>query len=457
MAFTAGVGLSKNFNRSNQQSSNQNSRDEIVIVEDYDVAKAIMFARRDDPENPRQFEITVKKSEVIRADEALKAKGGRTDTYGWMGHSIDEKMKKKFPAGSKVILTRATQVGMNKENGRALLEAHRINSVNVPEKTFTGIFTLSYRIKDGVERVSRIQSWEKNGINVNNTEALEVLRKSINEAASFYGQKMGEHSVTKPSIGFQFRTTIKTDKEYEFAKNDNAKAIYEAVDFSIPFDWIPGAPAEGGEAIKGSGHLVTGDEMMQYVEGYVDYIRNHPSFKDQFDNLKIEVCPFEVYLASSQDNMQLTFNNHLDVHKDKNPLYQLAHRKSYLDLEQKEMLEGRNAAVNGILQVTADKVVKIDGKLAEVPNNWAVRLHANNYRGHVHAFVRTEQGEKVVVHPSLTLLKNGSAESSGSANSVTKNADNAPEVKEEVSAPDFGGDNLFAQGFLNPDNEGLFD
>lgn len=454
MAFTAGVGLNKNFNRSNQNST-PNSRDEMVIVEDYDLARAVMFARRADPKNPRQFEISIKKSEVLRADEALKKKGGRTDTYGWMGHSIDEKMKKKFPAGSTVVLERAAQVAMNKETGRAILEAHRVNSVNHPEKTFTGIFSLSARMKDGVDRVSRIQSWRERGIDVTNTSGLEVLRDSINEAASYYGQKMGEFSVTKPSIGFQFRTLKKTDKEYEFAKDDAPKTIFEAVDFSIPFDWMPGQKSESGAAIKGTGHLVTGEEMMQYVEDYTNYIRNHPSFKDQFEDLKIEVCPFEVYLASSQDNMQLTFNNHLDIHKDKNPLYQLAHRKSFIDIEQTEMLEGRNAAVNGILQATADKVQKIDGKLVEIPNNWAVKLHANNYRGHVHAFVRTQEGGKVVVHPALNFIKTetNNAAATPASNTIAQ----AEKPVQAESAPAFKEENLFEGGFLNPDNENLFE
>ena len=452
MAFTAGVGLNKNFNRSNNQYSNQNSRDEKVIIDGYDLSKAIMFAHRDDPKNPRQFEITIKKSEVLRSEEALKTKGARPENYGWMGHSIDDKMKKKFPEGTTIILSRATQVAMNKETGRAVLEAFRVNSVNVPEKTFTGIFSVSSRIKDGVDRISRIQSWTENGINVNNTEALELLRNEINEAASFYGQKVGEFSVTKPNIGFQFRTMMKTDKEYEFAKEDVPKTIYEAVDLSIPFDWIPGAPADGGGTISGSGHLVSGDEMMQYVKDYTNYIRNHPSFKDQFENLKIEICSYDLYLASAQDNMQLTFNSPLDAHKDKNPLYQLAHRKSYLDLEQGEMIEGRNAAVNGILQVTADKIAKVDGKLVEVPNNWAVRLHANNYRGHVHAFVRTQEGEKVVVHPSLALLKNDTAPV---ANNVSR-VESAHEVVEDVSTKETEG-NLFGDsGFLNTDNDNLF-
>lgn len=455
MAFSAGLKKTSSSNRSTQQ--NQNSRDEIVIIEDYDLAKAIMYAHRDDPSNPRPFEITIKKSEVLRADEALKNKGARPDTYGWMGHSIDEKMKKKFPKGTKVILTRAMQVSMNKETGRAVLEAHRINSVNVPEKTFTGIFTLSARTKDGVKRVSRIQSWNKNGINIRNTAAIENLKNKIDEARSFYGKKEGEYSVTKPSIGFQFRTSLKTDKEYEFSKDENAKSIYEAVDFSIPFDWIPGSEDETGNLVKGSGHLVTGDEFMTYLEGYSDYIRNHEMFKDNFDNLKIEVCYFDVYLASSQDNMQLTFNNHLDAHKDKNPLYQLTHRKSYLDLSQTEMLEGRNAAVNGILQVTADKIMKVDGKLTEIPNNWAVRLHANNYRGHVHAFIRTEEGEKVVLHPTLALLKNEVE----AGNSVARHSDTSPEVEEKKSVQESSEnaeERLFGDsGFLNTEHDNLFD
>lgn len=453
MAFTAGVGLNKNLNRSNNNST-PNSRDEMVIIDDYDISKATMYAHRADPKNPRQFEITIKKSEVLRADEALKNKGGRTDTYGWMGHSIDEKMKKKFPAGSTVILTRAAQVAMNKESGRAVLEAHRISSVNHPEKTFTGIFSLSARIKDGVDRVSRIQSWAERGIDVNNTAGLEVLRDAINEAAGYYGQKMGEISVTKPSIGFQFRTLRKTGKDYEFAKDDTPKEILEAVDFSIPFDWMPGQPSESGSAIRGTGHLVTGDEMMQYAEDYTNYIRNHPAFKDQFEDLKIEVCSFEVYLASSQDNMQLTFNNHLDIHKDKNPLYQLAHRKSFIDIDQTEMLEGRNAAVNGILQVTADKIEKIDGKLVEIPNNWAVKLHANNYRGHVHAFVRTQEGGKVIVHPSLNFIKSDATPAAN--NPISKTVEVSKQEVSESTAS-FKEEQLFDGGFLNTDNDNLFE
>lgn len=217
---------------------------------------------------------------------------------------------------------------------------------------------------------------------------------------------------------------------------------------------MPGQPSESGSAIRGTGHLVTGDEMMQYAEDYTNYIRNHPAFKDQFEDLKIEVCSFEVYLASSQDNMQLTFNNHLDIHKDKNPLYQLAHRKSFIDIDQTEMLEGRNAAVNGILQVTADKIEKIDGKLVEIPNNWAVKLHANNYRGHVHAFVRTQEGGKVIVHPSLNFIKSDVAPAAN--NPISKTVESS---KQEVAEPtaSFKEEQLFDGGFLNTDNDNLFE
>jgi len=193
---------------------------------------------------------------------------------------------------------------------------------------------------------------------------------------------------------------------------------------------MPGPDDENGKEIKAQAHPITGDEMVAFVEQYAEYISNHPEFKDQVENMAIEICAYESFPASNNSQLQLTFGiPNRDQHADKNPLYQLSHRKSFVDIAQTEQIQGRNYAVNGIVQISPNKLVKVDGKPVEIPSYWVNNLHANGTKGHVMAFIRTSTGCKVEPHANLKLIVEPRKEN---ASAPAKPAANA---EQQFSAP----------------------
>lgn len=401
MAFTAGITRPQNQGNSTQQQ--QNKIDRLLTITDYDTSKGYMYATH---ESGVKYEIFVNQEEVLRADADIKKKNLDVTKSSYLGHKIDEKMKKTMPVGSKVIVARS-QV-LEKDNGQGFkkTEVHRVIRVTEPElnKTYEGVFTANYRMDEGKKKAARFQDWVLNGINITNSESLENLKQKMDEAASYSGKKMGEFSVTLPTYGIQFRALMETDRKFSV----DGTQIFEAVDFSLPFDWINGPLDESGKEIKQQAHPISGDEMISYAEQYIEYISNHEAFKDHIDKMTIEVCPYKVIPASNNDNMLLTKGDpEKDKNADKSPLYQLTHAVSFVDMEHSEIgkIVGRNNAVKGIIQITGDKLEKVNGSPVEVPTNWVNRIHAGNARGHVHAFVRTESGNKVEVHESLKLQR----------------------------------------------------
>lgn len=402
MAFNGNIKQPKQYS-GQKSTNNQNTFDRLVTVKDYDTAKSIIIA---EDEKGKIFEAYINPQEVINANNRLKERGDNTAGYAWMGHSIDEKMKKAHPPGSKIILIRSKVVSSDKVSGIAKTEVHRIGGVPNPEadKTFQGYFTMNYRQDEGRERIFRVQHWNPNGVDLNNDEAINNLKVSIDDSAKNYGVKIGEHNVVEPSIGIQFRALMKTDRKYPYSVDKSKDTIYEVVDMSLPFDWMPGRLDENGNEIKSDAHPLTGDEMLGFAEGYIGYISD--KFSEHLDSMKVEVCYYHTYPASKNDSLELTTGDPArDKNADKNPLYQLSHRKSFVDGEQTEFIVGKNAAVNGIIQIGANKLVKVDGKPVEIPSYWVTKIFANNTRGHIHAFIRSEEGYKTEPHESLKIIK----------------------------------------------------
>lgn len=421
MAFTGNIRQPKQYSPNSNSGGFQNTFDRLITVTEYDTSKGYLYGVDD---KGKKYEVYVNPAEVLRANEAIARKGTNTASYNWMGHSIDEKMKKAIPPKQKVILIRSRVVSNDKVRGVSVTEVHRIGGVPAPEadKTFQGIFTLTARPDEQMVRVSRVQHWNPNGIDIEDMDSLQDLKEKMDEAAASYGTKIGEFNVTKPTIGIQFRALMKTDREYPYAQDDK-KAIYEVVDTSVPFDWIPGPLDEEGKEIRTQAHVINGDEMMEFAEMYADHIASHEEFKDKLSDMKVEVCYFYVYPASRNDALLLMSGDPArDKHADKNPLYQLSHRESFVDMANSEKIRGRNAAVNGIIQIGSNRLDKVDGKPVEIPSYWVSKIHANNTRGHVHSFVRTADGYKAEPHESLKLIRNQEYASTATNSNVNESA-----------------------------------
>lgn len=403
MAFTGGIKRPQ-ASTSNNNNTQQNYYDRLVTIVSYNTESRKMIVEDD---KQKKYEVFVNPKEYLRAEESVKnLPVDRTTT--WMGHSIDKQMEKNYPVGSKIILQKSKVLKNN--NGVAETEVQRIHGVPnaEPDKTFQGIVTVTARTDENrLKRIARVQHWNANGIDVNNSESLEALAKEIDKGCEGYLQTIGKWNVTLPTTGVQFRALMKTDRTYAL----NNTPIYEAVNFSIPFDWMPGPDDENGKEIKDQAHPMTGKEMLDFVEAYIDYISNHEQFKDHLDDMLIEVAPYRSYPASNNKQLQLTFGDpQRDANADKNPLFQLANQQNYLDIEQSDKLQGRNYAVNGIIQLSPNKYEKVNGVLTEIPSYWVNNLHVNHTKGHVHAMVRTQEGFKVDLHPNLKLIYNRKAE-----------------------------------------------
>lgn len=424
-AFTGGIRRPQTQNNNGNQNQQQSQYDRLVTVLGYNTDAKRLYC---EDSNGKKYEVHVNPEEVVRGDKVAATMAiDRTKT--WMGHSIDKSMEKSYPVGSKLILQRSKVLKKDNGQGYASTEVQRVIGVPNPEpdKTFQGIFTMNSRTDENrLQRISRVQQWNNYGVDVNDNDGIELLRKEMNEAAENNGKKLGDFTVTIPNIGIQFRALIKTDRKNPNAEIDAEEArknsisgfddyIYEVVDTSVPFDWIPGPLDEAGREIKSQAHSITGDEMVAFVEQYIEYITNNPAFEQAIDQdlMKIEVCSFKSYPASNNKQLQLTWGDpRRDQYADRNPLYQLSHRKSFVDMAQSEQITGRNYAVRGIIQISPNKLEKINGKPTEVPSYWVNNLHANYTKGHVHALVKTANGAKAEPNEKLKLIVEVRAENS---------------------------------------------
>lgn len=392
MAFTAGISRPKTNNFSGNQ---QKKFDRLLTVLNYDTSKATLYGEDNDG---IKYEVIVDPELVIKIDKNSKQDAGKAS---YLSHKIDDKMKKEMPVGSKVVVSRSTILSKDNGAGYKKAQVERVNKVGNPEpnKTFEGLFTLTYRTHEGFKKVAHIQHWQEKGIDINDDSSLQELAKKINAQAQLYGTKVGDRIVNIPTYGVKFRALQKSDR------NNDLGPIYIQVDSSIPFDWIRTSDEDGNS----KGHPLTGDEMLSIAEQYIEHISNHEGFKDNIENMKIEVVPYQNYMASDNKNMELTFGNpERDKNAWRNPLYQFSHRESFVDMEHSDdgRLIGKNNAVKGIIQLSDDKIEKINGKLEEIPVNFVSRLYANGVDGHVDAFVRTSDGNKVELHDSLKLIAN---------------------------------------------------
>lgn len=435
MAFTAGI---KKPQQSGGGYNQQSTYDRLVTVTGYDTNEHIMFA--DDVVSGKKYKVFINPEEVLKTDAAIAAKGTDVSKINWMGHKIDKGMEKNIKVGHKCVLTRSKVVGSDKTTGITDLEVHRVGALpsQKADKSFQGVISMTYRIEEGAEKVNRIYHWNPNGVDFdlqNELKALHELAAKVDEASKDFGVKKGDATVTKPTIGVQFRALMKTDRTYPYAKEGEPKEIWEVVDTSQPFDWIPGKQDEEGKEIKSSAHPLTGQEMIEYAEMYYNYISEHPQFKDAVgaDELKFEVCYYHSYPATKADALQLTSGNKdKDKNADKNPLYQLCHRKCYGDIDNSNdgLIVGKNAAVNGIVALSDDKLIELDDNPVKVPSYWVNKVFANNIRGHVHAFVRTSDGAKTEPHTKLQLIKSETA-----TNTAAPARQEAPAQEAPVSKP----------------------
>lgn len=379
MAFTGGITKTVTEKSGNGGKFQQSQNDRLVTVVGYNLANSMVEVVDEDG---RKFEVSIP-TDVVNENEA-RVKEKKVVNAAWYGHLIDEKMEKAIPPGKKMILEKFKIVRNVTKNEEKVYIGHANRIINVtcpePDKTFKGIFTVSVQVKDGVERIGNVQQWAENGVDVNDDAGVESLKTQMREVLADWGTEVHGQRVVKPRMGFQFRAMIPTSED-----------VFQVVDTSGAFDWIPEEKADGTK----TGRPLDEEMFENLLGGYIEYIQE--AYPDVIDDMKMEICSYKSFRAGPM-------SQYMAVPKSEfSPIYQLAHTKTRLSSkEENSVVEGKSWAVNGIIEISEDKAVKTPDKKFEVaPLYYVKRLHANNPKGHVHAWVRSSDGKKCEPHDML--------------------------------------------------------
>lgn len=418
MGFTP-TGMITPFVRQNQSNNARRPQDLLLTVTGYDLGRGVMLGQYENGEKVDNVEVAIAKETIARNEERKRSRTDLPKDIKWEGHLIDARMASHIEIGSRVVIERAVQVKSFQKDGKALrvFEANRVLNVSdpAPDKTFVGLFTIYAH--EG--RIMSVQHWKgEKALDVSDANALEKLREEMDDAAAAYARK--EY---RPTVGAQFRFVNPTG---------NPDNPYEVLDVSPPFDWIPRKKDEQGNVVS-EGQPMTGDKLdellSQYCSQYIDV--KFPT--EQYPQGKIEVVPYVNYRASTQNKGMILSTQTWD------PLYVMAHARTHLAVDDTEYVQGKNYAVKGIIQLSSDEPDKATKQFK--PRNIVNRLHANGAKGHVHAWVRTSDGQKCTPHQALKAVlpqnprsENDAAPAAGPAVSRQNDAPAAPFHQPEVQS-----------------------
>lgn len=420
VAFTGkglvSAGYTPKSNTTTRNFVNDN-RDRAVEVVGYDIPNAKMFAReliknKQGEESYIDLEVTID-PEAVERGKKNAAEKDLTNTIQFQGHSIDEKMASRLPANKnkKVVLEKAKQVRVQTVDGKKVyhLQAQRVINVpnEEPDRFFQGTFTVSAN-RDGT-RVNSVQHWSDKAISVDDQENIDKLAAQMDEILSNYGEKMHDKPLILPTIGIQLRTIVPHKDE------KNEEVAFMTVDTSGALDHVPAVKDEStGEYIK-QAHPLDSETFRQYVEGYKEHIANN--FAEEYPEYRIEITPYYNYKASPMSNTLVLKENKWD------PISQMATCKTRLSQDEDRYVQGKNWAVRGIIQISGDREYRVTPRQIEfIPTYFVNKLHANNIKGHVQAWVRSSEGQKVVVHEKLQRIKDTPENTNKNSSSVSSDS-----------------------------------
>lgn len=315
---------------------------------------------------------------VARAKELA---GTRPQAPKWEGYLIDQRMEDSLPVGQKIVVEKAEKIRSLQQNGHTVgvFESDRI--INIadpsPDKAFEGLFSIStYQ-----NHVFHVQRWEDRGIAIDDHAQIDRVKLALEEGSRAFLNKE-----LRPHYGVQFRVVTPASNPA-----DNCTVI----DTSPHFDWIPRQFDASGQEIA-PGKPLDGAKFMELLldeaEGYLGYVRS--TFpEDKHPGAFIEVCPYINYRAGPRSRYMAIPEKPFD------PIYKLANTQTRLAIGDESMAQGKNWAVKGVLQLSADQVDLQTRSFK--PRNIAVRLHATGPMGHVHAWIRTSDNRKTQPHESL--------------------------------------------------------
>lgn len=326
-----------------------------------------------------------------------------TSTRGWSGNVIDSKMEKEIPAESVLILEACISTGPKKVvNGEEtyFFETNWVHKVAdpSPEKTFTGIFTIStYK-----ENVVAVQHWREKALRINfdgDNSAIETLADELDVIVK--AKSEGEYV---PNIGVQFYAAVPS----KYSEDGSKVEEYTAIDTSPPFDWIPAKTAPDGSKIEG--HPLTGDMFIELIEGYRTYIfgNSDTGAKPKFSQEELKDAILEIQVYTNITAAPRSQSMVISEERKGAPLYRMSHTPTKYAQDDQGYVTNKNWAVFGILTISRDQA-EVNMKTRQTVftrRDLATRLFANGIMGNVLSFVRTSDGIKKVPHENLKVILN---------------------------------------------------
>lgn len=375
MSFKPEGFVRKQFTSNQNNNATRRPRDYLVEVVDYDLPQKTMVVRN--VEDGRNILVYISPEAIARATKKIRSDADPTRFVGYM---IDERMQAKIPVGQRVVLEgcvaqRRVQVG---SETYSRFEAQWINSV--PDARPEKAFRAAYTIDAYGGRVNSVQVWEPKAMDVteNKDDILAYLGR-MDEVVASHGR--GEHPV---NLGLQLRALVNKGADAE------GKPIYEAIDTTGAFVWVPAKRDEAGNQIE-KGHPLDQASAIQLIEGYLGYLED--VYKDRPEvQYRVEVMPFREYRASQQSNK-------MAIH-EKSPLADLSTTQTRCSIDDSDTIQGKNWAVNSIVVLSKDQAPSKPGEEWKI-RNLVQDLYTNGYRGHVCNHVRSFDDGKVQVHPQL--------------------------------------------------------
>lgn len=377
MAFTGGYNISTKKSGNSQQKS---FYDMLVTVKEYDLGAGTIKV---ETSQKRLMDVSIEPEALSRQVAYMQSANIKSTTF--LGHLIDQNMKKHIPENNKVILDKCHIIRNVKQDGNnvAIAQVEKVWNVTVPaaDKTFEGIFSVI--AKDG--RVSFVQHWNKTAIGEGEV-GLDELKASMDNVLVDYKKVIADSMIVKPTIGVQFRAIV------ENTEADKEKKKYVVVDTSRVFDWIP-APRDESGALIGEGHPLDPENFDVLWNGYLEYAKEKYAGKE---GMKFEVCWYNNFRGGPKSTS-------LNIKESKYaPLNQLAYTKTRLDEDVKNEVVGKNWATYGVIQLSDNQLKRDDSSVAvDIPRYYVTKLHANGPKGHVHAFVASSDGGGCKPHDNL--------------------------------------------------------
>ena len=377
-------GMPTAFARSGSANQQQRKRviDLLVTVESYDFGQQQLNCVGDDG---TKMLVQIRPETVarnIKRSKEIEAQGARPLSQKWEGYMIDQRMADNLPQGHRVVIEKAERMRSVTHNGATayLMMSDRI--INLSDQSLQKVFEGLFSISTYQNNIFHVQHWEEKAISVDDTANIDRIAAQLDDDCNAFLNKE-----LRPHHGVQFRVV-------QPALNPDDKGI--VLDISPCFDWISKqVDANGNEVTPGRPLDAQKFKalLLDPQEGYIPAYVQQAFPAEQYPGCFVEVCYYTNYRAGPRSRYMVIPDRVFD------PIYRLAFTQTKLAIDDTEFVMGKNVAVRGVLQLSADQA-DLQTRTFKA-RNIAVRLHASGIIGHVHAWVRDHLGRKTTPHESL--------------------------------------------------------